>query len=281
VSENREARVVEGFGDEWTRFDQRGLAAAEKEQIFASYFSLFPWDSLPAGAEGADIGCGSGRWASLVAPRVAQLHCIDASEAALAVARRNLVASANVALLCADVGRLPLPDASLDFAYSLGVLHHVPDTPAAVEECARVLKPGAPFLVYLYYAFDGRPRWFAALWRLTDLLRRAVSRAPHSLRAWISQVLALLVYLPLARVARLGEKAGRDVDAWPLSFYRRRSLYVMRNDALDRFGTRLERRFTRDQIEHLLGDAGFVDVHFREGAPYWVAVARRPAATSA
>ncbi|MCY7329778.1 MAG: class I SAM-dependent methyltransferase, partial [Saprospiraceae bacterium] len=65
-----------------------------------------------------------------------------------------------------------LPDGAMDFGYSLGVLHHIPDTRAALAACVRKLKPGAPFLLYLYYAFDNRPWWFKALWRLSDVVRR-------------------------------------------------------------------------------------------------------------
>jgi 2-polyprenyl-3-methyl-5-hydroxy-6-metoxy-1,4-benzoquinol methylase len=32
----------------------------------------------------------------------------------------------------------------------LGVLHHIPDTAAAMRDCVRKLKLGAPFLFYLY-----------------------------------------------------------------------------------------------------------------------------------
>ncbi len=58
--------------------------------MFDNYFNIFPWETLPAGAEGFDLGCGSGRWAKLVAPRVGELPLIDPSSDALAVAKRNL-----------------------------------------------------------------------------------------------------------------------------------------------------------------------------------------------
>ena len=64
---------------------------------------------------------------------------------------------------------IPLPDGSADFGYSLGVLHHVPDTQKGIIECVRKLKPGAPFLLYLYYAFDNRPWWFRTIWKISDL----------------------------------------------------------------------------------------------------------------
>jgi SAM-dependent methyltransferase len=271
---NRDDRVIDGFGHEWSTFDQSGVTDDERQAVFDQYFALFPWQELPASAVGVDVGCGSGRWAAVVAPRVGHLHCLDPAAEALVVARRA-VEVGNATFHEADVSAMPFADASLDFGYSLGVLHHVPDTRAALSSCARVLKPGAPFLVYLYYAFDDQPAWFKALWRLSDLLRRIICRLPHGARLAVSGAIALAVYLPLARAARLLERLGRDVSSFPLSFYRQRSLYIMRNDALDRFGTRLEQRFTRDQIRSMLHDAGFVDVAFSPSPPYWTALARR------
>ena len=69
--------------------------------------------------------------------------------------------------------------------------------------------------------------------------------------------------------------AAGSVDAMPLSYYRSRSLYVMRTDALDRFGTRLEHRFTRKEITGMLESAGLRDIVFSENAPYWCAVGLR------
>ncbi len=272
---NLDERTVAGFGREWSSFDHQGLSAAERGKIFQDYFGVFPWETLPPGAQGVDVGCGSGRWAIEVAPRVGQLHLVDASAEALAVARRNLADAPNCQFHHVSVSELPFADGSLDFAYSLGVLHHVPDTAAAIASVAAKLKPGAPFLVYLYYAFDNRPAWFRALWRLSDLLRRGISRLPYRMRWAVSQVIAAVIYLPLARTAALFERLGRDADDWPLSYYRDKPFYVMRTDALDRFGTRLEQRFKRAQIERMLVSAGMVDVRFSECTPHWTAVARR------
>lgn len=269
---NLDPPTVEGFGREWRTFDQSSLPPAERARRFAEYFEIFPWETLPGDAVGLDVGCGSGRWALHVAPRVGRLHCLDASEAALGVARKTLAGAPNCAFLHASVDAIPLPDASLDFAYSLGVLHHVPDTFGAVSACVQKLKPGAPFLVYLYYALEDRPAWFRALWRLSDVVRRVVSALPWTLQRVACDAIAAVVYWPAARAARLGAAFGRDVSGWPLAFYRDASFYSMRTDSLDRFATRLERRFTKDEIRTLLGRAGLVGVRFREAPPYWCAV---------
>lgn len=269
---NLDRRTVASFGKEWTRFDRGAASEAELRGLFERYFAIFPWDALPPHAVGFDLGCGSGRWAKLVAPRVGRLYCFDASAEALAVARKNLSAHPNCELQLADVAAIPLPEGSMDFGYSLGVLHHVPDPQAGLAACARKLKRGAPFLVYLYYALDNRPAWFRALWRASDLGRRAISGLPFAVRSRLTDAIAALVYWPLARAARAAEGAGARVDGWPLAQYRRQSFYVMRNDALDRFGTPLERRFSRPEIQAMLERAGFERIRFSEHWPFWCAV---------
>ncbi len=269
---NYDAKTVEGFGREWSQFDQSQLTTVELQEIFDSYFKIFPWAVLPPKAHGFDMGCGTGRWARLVAPRVGRLYCIDASPQALSVAERNLKELANCEFVAASVDNLPLADASMDFGYSLGVLHHVPDTAAGIKACVQKLKPGAPLLVYLYYAFDNRPRWFRLLWRLSDTLRRLISNLPFKLRHFLAELIALCVYWPLARAARLLEGFGLNVAAFPLSFYRHRSFYTMRTDALDRFGTSLEQRFTAAEIQRMLLDAGLERIEFNDAPPHWCAL---------
>ena len=277
VARNIDPDVAAGFGHEWSTFRQgeNELSAADRQSIFQCYFHIFPWSELPPYAVGIDVGCGSGRWSAMVAPSVGYLHLLDASKEALAVARQNLADAGNVSFHLASVGDIPLQDDSLDFAFSLGVLHHVPDTAAAIRTIAAKLKTSAPFLVYLYYALDNRPWWYRAIWRLSNILRVCISRLPPKLRLIISQILAILVYWPLARLAAIVECAGLSPAGIPLESYRNRDFYVMRTDAYDRFCTRLEQRFTRQQIAQMLEAAGFGDIQFSDRIPYWCAVGRK------
>jgi SAM-dependent methyltransferase len=274
-SRNLDHRVVKSFGEEWSRFDNQRLEVDELEEMFSCYTSVFPWEDLPDGSEGFDAGCGSGRWARFFAPRVGRLHCIDASEAALEVARTALASETNVEFRHEALSSIGLEDASCDFGYALGVFHHIPDTERAVAACAAKLKPGAPFLVYLYHDLEDRAWLNRLLFRAVTVVRFVVSRLPSKARSLVAEILAAVVYWPLARMARLVELAGRDPAILPLFQYRHRSFYVMRNDALDRFGTRLEKRYSKEGVRQLLEGAGFEKVVFSEGPPWWVAVARR------
>ena len=272
---NLDLRVASGFGREWSMFrqDEDHLSREQRQAIFDDYFRIFPWHLLPpGGGVGLDIGCGSGRWSMLVAPRVQHLHLLDPSSEALSVAKQNLRSANNVSYHLHGVADIPLPSKTLDFAFSLGVLHHVPDTQAAIAAIADKLKPNAPFLIYLYYALDNRPGCYRLLWRITDVVRSVVSRLPHLLRLMISQIIAALIYWPLARLARFLTQRGQTLRAMPLSYYADKSFYVMRTDAYDRFCTQLEKRFRRNEIERMLMLAGFGDIVFSDRQPFWCAV---------
>jgi SAM-dependent methyltransferase len=273
---NLDEWTVRSFGAEWAHFDQSPLAHEAKTQLrFNEYFGIFPWNTLPENAVGADVGCGSGRWAALVAPRVGHLHCLDASDEALNVARRNLSRARNCTFHHASVDVMPITPDSLDFCYSLGVLHHVPNTNAGIRSCVQLLKPGAPFLLYLYYALDDRPIWFRVIWRGTDIMRRIIARLPLRFKRYVAEVIALCVYWPLARFAALVEYFGGNPTNLPLSWYRDKTLYTMRTNALDRFGTLIEHRFSRTEIETMLCDAGLEDIRFSDAPPFWCVVSRR------
>jgi len=272
---NVDADIARGFGKEWSTFRQGedSLSREQREAIFENYFHIFPWKLLPpGGGVGIDVGCGSGRWSMTVAPRVAHLHLLDASAEAVAVARENLKAAQNVSFHVNSVADIPLPPRSLDFAFSLGVLHHVPDTQGAIRAIANKMKPGAPFLIYLYYAFDNRPPWYRALWLMSDAVRAVISRLPHPLRKATSEIIAALFYWPLARLAALLARRGVASQWMPLAWYRDKSFYVMRTDAYDRFCTRLEKRFSKEQIAQMLAAAGFISISFSDLPPYWCAV---------
>ncbi len=273
--ENADSRVLGAFGDEWSHFRNDSLDESELIEMFESYTAVFPWGALPEGSIGFDAGCGSGRWAKFFAQQVGHLHCVDASGAALEVARQVLADQDNVEFHLEDISLMSLADDSCDFGYSLGVLHHVPDTERAVRSCVSKLKPDAPFLVYLYYDLEGVGFLRIGLLKAVTGARWVIARLPFLLRVIITGLLALAVYLPLARFARILERLGRSPSWVPLFQYRNRSFYVMRNDALDRFGTRLEKRFNRDEIKRLLEDAGLERVTFSEDPPWWVAVGWR------
>ncbi len=269
---NIDKKTVEGFGEEWDLYDQKNFNGPGYEYLAQNYFNLFPFNQINEFAEGFDMGCGSGRWARFIAPKVGKLNCIDPSEKALLIAQTNLAEFSNCSFECAGVNETKLAPNSQDFGYSLGVLHHIPDTALGLNACGDLLKPGAPFILYLYYKFDDKPIWYRMIWRVTDLFRIIISRMPFTLKKTICYLIAISIYFPLSRLAKYLEMLGFNVANIPLSAYKNQPFYTLATDALDRFGTKLEQRFTKLEITQMMHDAGFEHIQFDDPNPGWICI---------
>jgi len=105
--------------------------------------------SLPAGAAVLDMGCGRGTSVRLILEifRPARLAAFDIDAAMIERARRRLarLLAEGVDVRVADATTLPFADGEFDAAFELGMLHHIPDWHAALQEIARVVKPGGVF----------------------------------------------------------------------------------------------------------------------------------------
>lgn len=271
MSSNSDYKTIESFGDEWSTFSQEHMDGAEIRRIFGDYFKIFPWDLLPKEAVGFDMGCGSGRWAALVAPRVKELYCIEPSSA-IRVAQRRLSERNNVRFIRGTTDKNGLASSSFDFGYSLGVLHHLPDPASGIKDCVRLLKPGAPMLIYFYYNLENRNFVYRGIWRLTDLTRMAISRLPLRRRTIITNIIAISIYYPISRMARLVELLGLPFSSIPLAYYKDCSLKTLMTDARDRFGTPLEHRYSSLQLFEACRKAGLKRIRFSDSAPYWCVV---------
>lgn len=271
-SNNVDWNVVNDFGTEWEEFTFDSYDLDTLRSTWDQYFKIFPWKDISTDSEGFDMGCGSGRWSQFVVSRVGKLNCIDPSSA-IHVAEKNLSKYNNVSFYKETVDQCSLENNSQDFGYSLGVLHHIPDTQKAIKDCAKKLKKDAPFLLYLYYDFEDKPLLFKFIWKLTDIIRiKLISKLPIPIKKFVCSAIAVFIYFPLAKFSQIIEAFGGNVDNLPLSDYRNKSFYIMNNDALDRFGTKLEQRFSKKEITEMLLNAGFDRVIFSDSTPYWTCI---------
>ena len=78
---------------------------------------------------------------------------VDLTTTATALTRERCVLEGfTPAVSRTDCEALPFLDSSFDVAYSYGVIHHSPDTPKAIAEIHRVIKPGGVAKVMMYHA---------------------------------------------------------------------------------------------------------------------------------
>lgn len=183
---NRDYPVVDGiprfvteehlasFGRQWTRYE---VAHSEEDRAtFRAKTGTGPGDL--AGLRVLDAGCGGGRYTKVVAEAGADVIGVDAT-VAVEKAARLCVNLHKAAFLQADLKKLPLPPASFDFVFSIGVLHHDIDTRAVFQAVANMVKPGGKLAVWLYR----RNQWWQEA--INHALRRRTTRmAPERLERW-------------------------------------------------------------------------------------------------
>ena len=99
-----------------------------------------------------EVGCGLGTDGAQFAKAGAVYTGVDLTEAAVDLARRRFdLFSLPGSFRVAYAEKLDFPNDSFDLVYSHGVLHHTPDTAAAIREIHRVLRPGGRAVVMLYH----------------------------------------------------------------------------------------------------------------------------------
>ncbi|MCA1705588.1 MAG: class I SAM-dependent methyltransferase [Actinobacteria bacterium] len=258
------------FGAEWTTYPR---VLPEHRAEFDAYFDAVNLESL-ARFRVVDLGCGIGRWAYFIAARCREVVLVDYSEAIFA-ARSNLADQSNAIFILGDVLDLPFRDDAFDFAYCLGVLHHLPVD--ALEACRRLSSLAPLHLVYLYYALDNRPAYFRVLLRAVTEVRQVLARLPPgNARTAITWLIAATVYAPAAALGRALRPFGLERYVPLADAHSHDSLRRIRQDVYDRFFTSIEQRFTREEILSLRDTFGDVDIS--QKMPYWHFTCRRDGA---
>jgi len=122
------------LGGEWDRV---------RAELFGTHFTAPALlAALPQDWVVADVGCGTGNAAELLAPFVREVIAVDQSAIMLDAARRRLGAHKNIRFLQGPIEALPLATASVDATVTVLVLHHIADPLGALRELRRVLRPG-------------------------------------------------------------------------------------------------------------------------------------------
>ena len=270
---NIDQNVIDGFGHEWTAFDYTETETAEAlDAQFAAYCAPLDLSQFnPVTSVAGDFGAGSGRWSSRLAPYFSSVYALEPSDGASTVLKSKFVGDPKIAVLQETVGVNSIPVGSLDLAMSLGVLHHIPDTALAIKDVARSIKPSGYFLCYLYYDLENKPMYYKMIFQGVNLVRRVICSLPQPLKRLSATVIAALIYWPLARSSKFLEKLGRNTSNLPLHHYANMPFVMLANDALDRFGTSLEQRFSKAEITEMLREAGFDlnTLKFSDAEPFW------------
>lgn len=193
--------TADAFGYEWTHYTT--LTEKDRDEFLDWIKPLTPTDF--AGKVVLDVGCGKGRHiflsAQFQAREVVGIDLSDAVESAF----QNTRQLPNVHVVQADAYHLPFAE-PFDLAYSIGVLHHLPDPKQGFLSMHKHVKPGGRVAIWVY-GKEGN-QWIESF---VDPVRiNLTSKFPKIMTQAISFVLSLplfaalkLVYGPVQKNRRL------------------------------------------------------------------------------
>ena len=167
--------------DQWDKLRALHYSEADIEKAVMSAAGAGPFDLV------IDFGTGTGRMLSLFAGKARRVEGIDLSHQMLTVARSKLQGAANASVRHGDATASPYPDHCASLVIIHQVLHFLDDPARALNEAARVLKPGGRLVI--------------------------VEFAPHSLEHLRTDHAHRHLGVSEADLARWGEKAGLAVKA--------------------------------------------------------------------
>lgn len=146
-------RLAPGSREWFDEVDRRFLSSAYFARDGSRRpFGRFLYPELLAGKDVLEVGCGMGTHAALLARAGARLTAIDLTERAVQSTRRRFeLFGLSGQIERADAEKLPFPDASFDFVWSWGVIHHSSRFEDCLAQIARVLRPGGRLMLMVYY----------------------------------------------------------------------------------------------------------------------------------
>jgi len=243
-------RTRESFGYQWTEFAEMVIDFREN---FLNYIRPVDESFFP-GKLGLDLGCGFGRHIYNAAKFGAEMIGVDISDA-IESTRKNTKDLPNVHLVQANVYRLPIRPGVLDFAYSIGVLHHLPDPEAAFRRLVPLVKPGGSVFVWVYS--KSRTFWNFCL----ETVRSVTTRLPPQVQKGISLASAIVdygVFVAPYKIASSLPGVGPAVQKLPLHRLKLYSMYpfqVVYADWFDRLAAPIRFYYDGQDMEGWLARA--------------------------
>jgi len=242
---------AENFGFEWNLHNKTQLdnaASRDSEESFAQKTGFTP-DEL-RGKLVLDVGCGMGRYSDVVSRWGATVVGVDLTSAVDA-AQGNIGSRANVNLAQADIFNLPFADKTFDYIFSLGVLHHTPDTKAAFDKLPRLLKPGGKLAIWVYSTTMRSWCW------TSDIYRHLTSRLPKRVLYALCHVAIPWYYL--RRLPLVGHYTSTLL---PISYHPDREWRVL--DTFDWYSPAYQWKHTDEELRDWFGGQGLADLRTLE-----------------
>ena len=235
------------FGFQWNHFAKSQLDSANGTTRSRDTFlekTGFALEEL-RGKRILDAGCGMGRFAEIVAAAGAEVHAVDLS-AAVDAAHDNLDGRGNITFYQADILNLPFAEGTFDYIYSIGVLHHTPNTRRAFQRLAPLLRPGGRIAIWVY---STKLRLMIG----SEIIRPLTSRLPKPLLLELCRIAK-----PLYHVHRLPVVGLATSALLPTSLNAEPEWRWL--DTFDWYSPRYQFKHTNDEVAGWFREAGLIDL---------------------
>ena len=263
---NGKDRTIKDFGEQWLQYsDNEGYYGSL--ELFSDILSPFLEPKDIKNCRVAEIGSGTGRIVNmLLESGVQHIVAVEPSDA-FAVLVRNIRNSEKVTCLKITGDQLPA-DGNLDYIFSIGVLHHIPEPGPVVEAAYGALRPGGRFLVWLY-GKEGNVLYRA----LIRPLRVLTKRLPHFMLSFLAEIM----YWPLVLYIKFCHRLPLPLKGYMLSVFEKMSPEKRRLIIYDQLNPSYAQYYTRREAEKLLIDGKFENVrtHHRHGYS-WTVIGTKP-----
>ena len=227
---------LESFGHQWTTFE---VAHDDEDRATFEAKTGIALNQL-RGMRVLDAGCGGGRYSKICGENGAVVVGADHTRAVDKA--RNLCAHLlDVHFVQADLKQLPLEQASFDFVFSIGVMHHDANTRAVFDAVAKMVKPGGRYSVWLYR----RNQWWQEL--INTGLRALTSRLPAAVLMPFCHLGAILGSIPM-----VNRTLNKVVNFSAHPSYENRVC-----DTFDWWAPRFQYHHTVDELRGWFAEAGF------------------------
>ena len=227
---------LESFGHQWTTFE---VAHDDEDRATFEAKTGIALNQL-RGMRVLDAGCGGGRYSKICGENGAVVVGADHTRA-VDKARNLCVHLLDVHFVQADLKQLPLEQASFDFVFSIGVMHHDANTRAVFDAVAKMVKPGGRYSVWLYR----RNQWWQVL--INTGLRALTSRLPAAVLMPFCHLGAILGSIPM-----VNRTLNKVVNFSAHPSYENRVC-----DTFDWWAPRFQYHHTVDELMGWLAEAGF------------------------
>lgn len=249
-------QYVESFSLEWKRFRKVQLDIFNPSDDSESEFAKKTgWNRENIkGNMVLDVGVGAGRFADVVSRWGGEVVGIDLSYSVDA-AYENIGSRENVHLIQADLFSLPLRERVFDKVYSMGVLHHTPNTRAAFKSILKCLRDGGELSVFIYC--------FGHYHLCSDIWRKITTRLPNNILYYLTAISIPLYYVH--KIPYLGTAAQFVFPTANWKDPRRRWL-----DTFDWYSPKYQWKHTWPEVFQWFDEEGFTDIKLfqvdREGS---------------